>query len=198
MLSRTIPMADADVRYYPGWFSRNTADAYYSTLKSELCWRQDSIKLFGKRMQIPRLQAWYGDPHCHYAYSGLALTPLPFHPVLSSIRKKLEKELSAQFNCVLCNWYRDGQDSMSFHSDDEPELGDKPTIASITFGEKRNFDFKHKSTGEKCRLGLEHGSLLIMAGDTQKHYVHGINKTKRVTAPRINLTYRYITPHYER
>ena len=189
-----LPLEHGDVTYYPRWLSNFKADDYLNVLQSELKWRQDNIKLFGKSVPIPRLQAWYGDTHCVYSYSGLKLVPQAFTPSLAALANKLQTQLNASFNCVLCNWYRDGQDSMSMHADDEPELGFRPVIASVTLGEARNFDFKHKMSGEKYRLCLEHGSLLVMAGDTQRNYLHGISKTKRLVAPRINLTYRYIAP----
>jgi alkylated DNA repair dioxygenase AlkB len=187
-----LPLEEGDVTYYPAWLEQAHADQLFATLQSEIAWRQDTIKLFGKLVKIPRLQAWYGAAHCRYGYSGLALTPLPFTPLLNNLQAKLEAELNAPFNCVLCNWYRDGRDSMSMHADDEPELGYQPTIASITLGTQRAFDFKHKRTTEKHRVVLEHGSLLTMSGDTQSNYLHGINKSKRVSTSRINLTFRYI------
>jgi len=188
----TLPLAQGDVVYYPNWLSPSEADEFYEQLSREIQWRQDSIKLFGRWVKIPRLQAWYGESHCQYGYSGLALTPLSMTPSLERIKSKCEHTAGASFNCVLANWYRDGQDSMSMHADDEPELGERPVIASVTLGQARSFVFKHKHTDEKHRILLEHGSLLIMAGDTQTYYNHGINKTKRVQSPRINLTYRYI------
>ena len=187
-----LPLKDGQVQYYPQWLSQADSDRFLEQLRDELEWRQDSIKLFGRWVKIPRLQAWYGESHCQYGYSGLALTPLSMTPSLERIKSKCEHTAGAPFNCVLANWYRDGQDSMSMHADDEPELGERPVIASVTLGQARSFDFKHKHTDEKHRIVLEHGSLLIMAGDTQTYYNHGINKTKRVQSPRINLTYRYI------
>ncbi|MFC3094333.1 alpha-ketoglutarate-dependent dioxygenase AlkB [Alteromonas sediminis] len=191
-IAQRIPLEQGDVSYYPDWLTTREADALYDQLLQDIQWRQDTIKLFGRWVKIPRLQAWYGEQHCHYGYSGLSLAPLPMPASLESIKRKCEKTAKAPFNCVLANWYRDGQDSMSFHADDEPELGERPVIASVTFGQSRPFDFKHKLSSEKHRVLLQHGSLLVMAGDTQTYYNHGVNKSARHMASRINLTFRYI------
>ena len=191
-----LPLSEADVRYYPSALSQDDADSFFALLKNELPWQQDTIKLFGKSVKIPRLQSWHGDPECTYTYSNLTMAPNPWTKSLSSIKAKCEalcaQSYGTRFNSVLANWYRDGKDSMSFHSDDEPELGTNPVIASVTLGEARPFVFKHKETKEKYTQVLEHGSVLIMAGATQSHYVHGIAKTAKPIGGRINLTFRHL------
>lgn len=189
-----LPLHGADVVYYPRWLNAEHATAYYDTLASSLSWAQDTIKLFGKPVKIPRLQAWYGDITTAYAYSGLTMIPKTWTPELQALREYCEQTAGCAFNSVLANWYRHGQDSMGMHADDEPELGAQPVIASVTLGEARPFIFKHKRTKASHRISLEHGSLLLMRGDTQRHYLHGINKTTRDISGRINLTFRYIYP----
>ena len=189
-----MSLPDATVTYYPKWLTANQASRYQAILQEELLWSQDYIKIYGRTVKIPRLQAWYGEPEALYTYSKLEMKPLAWHPVLADLRAKLEEECAAQFNSVLANWYRHGQDSMGMHSDDEPELGVRPVIASLTLGQARGFIMKHKITGQKEVLDLAHGSLLVMSGDTQANWQHGINKTKKTVADRINLTFRHITP----
>lgn len=194
--SHKLPLSEGDVTYFPHALSKNDADTFFELLKAELPWRQDSIRLFGKPVKIPRLQSWHGDDDCTYTYSNLTMPPNPWTNSLLSIKDCCEALCAAtqntKFNSVLANWYRDGQDSMSFHSDDEPELGINPVIASVTLGEARPFVFKHKETKEKYTQVLEHGSVLIMAGTTQSHYVHGIAKTAKPIGGRINLTFRHL------
>ena len=187
-----LPLSEADVRYYPNALSSSDANRCFEALKAELPWRQDAIRLFGKSVNIPRLQSWHGDPHCTYTYSNLTMAPNPWSKTLSELRETCEQITGTQFNSVLANWYRDGQDSMSLHADDEPELGINPTIASLTLGEARPFVLRHKETKARFTQVLEHGSVLIMAGTTQSHYVHGIAKTAKPIGGRINLTFRHL------
>ncbi len=189
-----IPLPGADVVYMPRWLADQEATAFYHALASSLSWSQDTIKLFGKPVKIPRLQAWYGDLTTQYTYSGLTMVPKEWTTELQNLRSRCEKAAECRFNSVLANWYRHGQDSMGMHADDEPELGVQPVIASVTLGEGRPFILRHKQTKETARINLEHGSLLIMRGDTQRNYLHGINKTTRSIGGRINLTFRYIYP----
>ena len=189
-----LALPDAQVSYQANWLDNREATAFAARLKTELQWQQDTIKLFGKLVKIPRLQAWYGDADACYQYSGLAMTPRPWHPLLSQLKNQLEQHCDCRFNSVLANWYRDGKDSMGMHSDDEPELGPAPTIASLTLGQARPFAFVHKATKARTVYTLEHGSLLLMQGQTQRFYQHGINKTARPVDDRINLTFRYVYP----
>lgn len=189
-----LGLPEASVHYYPSWLSGAEATDFQRALETELPWAQDTIKLFGKAVKIPRLQSWHGDPACAYTYSGLTMTPKPWTASLTQLKLRCEATLNHSFNSVLANWYRHGQDSMSLHADDEPELGPNPTIASVTLGEPRPFVFKHKETGKRYTQVLEHGSLLVMAGATQSHYVHGIAKTQKPIDGRINLTFRFLYP----
>lgn len=189
---QSLPLADAKVQYLANWLDNKTADCLYEVFQHELDWREGLIKMFGKTVKIPRLQAWYGDAGTDYEYSGVTMSPLPWQDDLHKLKVKCEHQCGSSFNSVLANFYRYGQDGMGMHSDNEPELGPEPIIASVSLGEVRNFDFKHKLNGEKCRLPLEHGSLLIMSGETQKYWLHGIAKTKKHIKPRLNFTFRKI------
>jgi alkylated DNA repair dioxygenase AlkB len=189
---QSLPLADAKVQYLANWLDNETADSLLYLFQRELDWSEGEIKIFGKKIKIPRLQAWYGDAGTNYAYSGVIMHPIPWHDELQTLKARCEHQCGSTFNSVLANLYRDGQDSMGMHSDDEPELGIEPIIASVSLGEVRNFDFKHKVNGDKFRLPLEHGSLLIMSGKTQQYWRHGIAKTKKQIEPRINFTFRQI------
>lgn len=143
-------------------------------------------------VDIPRLQAWYGDVDAAYTYSKLTLTPEPWTANLLSLKQCVSEFCQHEFNAMLANCYRDQQDSVSWHSDDEAELGEQPCIASLSFGCERVFHLKHKHTGEKFKLPLQSGSLLVMSGETQKNWLHAIHKTRIEKTMRINLTFRKI------
>ncbi len=195
-----LPMKDADVRYIPQAFSSSEADADMQTLITALPWQQDDIKMFGRTVRIPRLQVWCGDKGTAYRYSGKTLQPHPWHPILRKLRERCESICGSPLNAVLGNYYRDGNDSMGWHADNEPELVAGSPIVSVSFGVERDFDFKHvdDSREKPCRyrLSLEHGSVLIMHGDTQKYWQHALPKRKRCERPRMNFTFRRITPYY--
>ncbi len=195
-----LPMIDADVRYYPNFLAENDADALMQRLMSDLRWRQDDIKMFGRTVRIPRLQAWYGDANVDYRYSGKTLTPLPWQSDLLQLKYRCEAVTGNSFNSVLANWYRDGQDSMGWHADNEPELLQGAAIASISLGAARDFDFKHvndtKHQPQRQRVVLEHGSLLVMAGNTQQFWQHALPKRQRCDTSRLNFTFRCIIPDY--
>lgn len=159
-------------------------------LLAETDWREETVVVYGKRHLQPRLSAWYGD--AAYTYSGLRLQPAPFTPLLHTLRHAVETATGHPFNSVLLNYYRNERDSMGMHSDDEPELGPSPAIASLSFGAARTFILKHKHNKRTVRVELTDGSLLLMAGETQKHWLHGINKMTRMLQARINLTFRNI------
>jgi alkylated DNA repair dioxygenase AlkB len=159
-------------------------------LVDETAWREETVVVYGKRHLQPRLTAWHGD--AAYTYSGLRLEPLPFTPLLQAIRAAVESATGCHFNSVLLNYYRNERDSMGMHSDDEPELGPEPAIASVSFGAMRTFVLRHKRSKRTLKLDLTDGSVLLMAGQLQKHWVHGINKLARPRGPRLNLTFRYI------
>lgn len=187
-----LPMEDAKVHYYHDFFQIDEANRYFVELKNTLCWSQDEISLFGRRVKIPRLQAWHGDPEAIYRYSKLVMQPKPWTETLRAIKFKIEQQSANKFNSVLANYYRNGQDSMGWHSDDEPELGRQPVIASVSFGATRDFDFRHKRSKQKHRIALTHGSLLIMQGNTQHNWQHGIAKRRADLAGRISLTFRQV------
>jgi len=163
-------------------------------LIAEVPWRAEEVTVWGRLVLQPRLTAWYGDAGANYAYSGIQLRPHPWTPLLLDIKTRIEDAVGATFNSVLLNYYRDHNDSIGFHSDDESELGDRPIIASLSFGEERIFVLKHKRLREAkpLRLRLASGSLLLMAGDTQHCWRHGIPKESRQCGPRVNLTFRRI------
>ncbi|MDC8004519.1 alpha-ketoglutarate-dependent dioxygenase AlkB [Aureisphaera galaxeae] len=186
-----IPLPDASISYYPTFFGPEEADALYEELYRETPWQQDDIKIFGKVYAQPRLTALYGSEEKTYRYSGLTMYPKLFTPTLLEIKDRVEKETGNHFNAVLLNLYRDGNDSNGWHSDDEKELGTNPVIASVSLGAKRCFQLKHKRDKKlKYKLFLNHGSLLLMSGETQHHWKHQLPKTKKINVPRINLTFR--------
>ncbi|MES2130056.1 MAG: alpha-ketoglutarate-dependent dioxygenase AlkB [Pseudomonadota bacterium] len=153
-------------------------------------WRAEHITVYGKQYLQPRLTAWHGE--ARYAYSGLSLDPLPWTPLLAAIRDAVQAVTACRFNSVLLNYYRDGQDSMGMHSDDEAELGPEPAIASLSFGATRTFILKHKRRKLRHTIVLTDGSLLLMHGPTQHNWLHGIHKESRPCGARVNLTFRYI------
>jgi len=163
-------------------------------LIADIPWRQESITLFGKTHLQPRLLCWMGDPGCAYAYSGTRHEPELWHPLVRALRGKAEAMTGVRFNSVLLNYYRNGQDSMGYHADDEPELGERPTIASLSFGAQRIMHFRHRHDRSIAtqKIVLTDGSLLIMRGDCQADWKHAISKTRKVIGPRVNLTFRHI------
>ena len=189
-----IEIPDADVSYCPRANLGADPDLLLKQLIEQIPWRTEVINLWGKEYQQPRLAAWFGDPEARYTYSGLALDPLPWTELLSVLRSHVEALAGAAFNSVLLNYYRDHRDSMGMHSDDEPELGRNPTIASVSLGEQRTFVMKHKfrKALKPVHLPLDHGSLLLMTGATQHNWKHGINKVAQPCGPRVNLTFRRI------
>jgi alkylated DNA repair dioxygenase AlkB len=189
-----IPMQQAEIYYQPQLALGNSADAIMRELIDNVPWRVEHIVMWGKTVAQPRLTAWYGDEESEYAYSGIHLSPLPWTALLLDLKKRVETASNITFNSVLLNYYRDNNDSMGFHSDDERELGNQPVIASLSFGEERTFILKHKTAKavKPVQLKLASGSLLLMKSDTQKYWKHGINKEPRQCGPRVNLTFRCI------
>jgi alkylated DNA repair dioxygenase AlkB len=189
-----LEMPDAEVRLYPGLFGVEESDRLYQELNQTILWQQDQIKIFGKTVPLPRLTAWYGEPGKSYTYSGIQMTPYEWTRSLVEIKSRIEPLAGVEFNSVLLNLYRTGQDSVAWHSDDEPELGENPVIGSVSFGGTRRFALKHKYRKElsKVEVDLTHGSFLLMAGSTQHFWQHQIAKTTKKVQPRINLTFRVI------
>lgn len=192
MQSFKLPLKDANVEYVANWLTHKHAKHLMEHFMRSLEWQQPAIRLYGKEHLLPRLQAWYGDPGTEYEYSKLLMKPLPWELRLAKLKEACEQKCNVAFNSVLANWYRDGKDSMGMHADNEAELGSEPTIASVSFGQTRRFIFKNIHTKETYKMLLEHGSLLIMSGDTQKNWHHGINKSKTQHGPRLNFTFRYV------
>ena len=167
------------------------ADFYFQLLQAKLEWRQEPIKIFGKMVMQPRLTALYGDPDRPYGYSGIQMQPVAWTEELLEIKDSIEKFSGEDFTHVLCNYYRDGQDSMGWHRDNEAVLGKNPSIASVTFGATRSFQIRnYQSKSHKIDIPLTHGSLLMMTGESQHHWEHQVPKTKKALGPRINLTFR--------
>ena len=180
----------------PTWADAATADAWFERLTHETPWRQEQIRLFGREVTVPRLTAWVADEGLTYTYSGLTHEPSPWTDTLRAIRRRLHETTGIDFNGVLLNRYRDGEDSMGWHADDEPELGPAPTIASVSLGAIRTFQLKHRTRKDVARVDVDlaHGSLLVMRPPTQAHWLHQIPKRRGRDAPgeRINLTFRRI------
>lgn len=189
-----IPLPDADVQFRPSFYGSPQSEDFLNRLLAETCWKQEAITLWGKQHLQPRLSAWYGDADTMYAYSGVVLNPHPWTDTLLQIRRDIEEATGHRFNSVLLNLYRDENDSVGWHSDAEPELGSMPVIASLSLGETRTFRFRHKSRKELKPISLEltDGSLLLMAGPTQRFWQHTLVKERRPCGPRINLTFRTI------
>lgn len=189
---RVVLARDGLVTYDPHFLDRATADAAFRILVSGIAWAQESLTIYGRRIPFPRLTAWYGDPGAVYTYSGIRNDPQRWTAPLRDLRDRLERRLGARFNSVLLNQYRHGAESMGWHTDDEPELGDEPLIASLSLGAVREFQLKHRSAGTRIALALGHGSLLLMSGQTQRHWLHRLPKAPGVPGIRINLTFRAI------
>jgi alkylated DNA repair dioxygenase AlkB len=189
----TLPLArGAWLEHEPAWLDRAAADQLLAAVRDELAWEQREIVLFGRRVLQPRLVAWAGL--MPYRYSGQTLPPRPFTAALERLLPEVSARAHAAFNHVLANRYRDGDDSMGLHADDEPELGPEPIVATVSLGASRRFVLKPRrpADGAPLSLALEHGGLLVMGGSCQRHYVHGIPKQAGATAERVSLTFRRV------
>ncbi|MGV3524283.1 MAG: alpha-ketoglutarate-dependent dioxygenase AlkB family protein [Candidatus Sericytochromatia bacterium] len=198
MSPRSLPLTAlpaSDFERLPAWLSADAADALLARLLAEVPWQQGTIRLFGRTLPEPRLSAWYGDPEAAYRYAGRQLTPLPWLPELALLRAQLVSALKCPLNSVLLNLYRNGHDSMGLHSDDEPELGPEPVIASLSLGATRRFRVVPKQPGCASASGdLAHGDLFVMRGQSQQAWKHALPKQPHVTEARLNLTFRQIAP----
>ncbi|HKJ49240.1 MAG TPA: alpha-ketoglutarate-dependent dioxygenase AlkB [Christiangramia sp.] len=193
MKKETIILKDGKIEYYQGFLKIEKAYEYFEALLNYDGWRHDKIKLFGREIYQPRLTALFGQPGKNYTYSGLEMIPEPFTKELQEIKDQCEKLTLSSFNVCLANLYRDGKDSMGWHSDDEKELGKEPIIASVSLGAERIFHLKHKKDKTaRHKIRLQHGSLLVMRGTTQEFWKHQLPKTKQTLNPRVNLTFRKI------
>ncbi|MDP2699526.1 alpha-ketoglutarate-dependent dioxygenase AlkB [Thalassospira sp.] len=164
------------------------ADRVFERLQSRIIWQQETARMMGRDIAVPRLTAWFGD--VAYRYSGVYHPAAPFPEILLPLKSRAEEKAGVAFNTVLLNRYRDGRDSVSWHADDEAVLGINPVIASLSFGAPRRFHFKHRASGERIDVDLPHNSMLVMAGETQHCWIHQIPKTARPVGQRINLTFR--------
>lgn len=174
------------------WLQVSAAD-FAKIQFSHINWKQDKIAMYGKTIPLPRLTAWYGDPRKTYTYSGITSQPNQWNKGLLYIKEKIELAIAASFNSVLLNWYRSGDDHLSWHADDEAELGKNPIIASVSFGESRDFVLRRTDNpAQKIVIALQHGSLLVMAGELQHYWQHSVPKRKQVQGSRFNLTFRQI------
>lgn len=184
------PAGPSCVTHRAAWV--DAPDDVFDRLSAEIAWEQKDITMFGRTVPTPRLTAWMGD--VAYTYSGVLNEPTPWPPTLLALRDRLAGELGVAFNSCLANLYRDGADSMGYHSDDEPELGPRPVIASVSLGARRGFTLRHRVTRERWTWSLGEGDLLVMEGESQTDYAHAVPKTARPIGPRMNLTFRLFLP----
>lgn len=189
----TIELPDATLVFEPDFLPGDEANTLLTSLLQKTPWRQDEIRIFGKTHPQPRLTALFGNNGNSYSYSGITMDPEPFTNELKDLKEKVEQRCGHTFTTCLLNLYRDGHDSNGWHADDEKELGTNPVIASVSLGETRVFHLKHRRQKSlRYRMRLVHGSLLVMRGPMQHHWLHQIPKTRKPVKPRINLTFRSI------
>lgn len=184
------PDRQSEITFWPSWLGSTEADDLLAIAIDQVTWRQDNIHIAGKSIPIPRLQNWYGDPTTSYTYSRIKLQAVAFPPWMELLRRRVERQTGNCFNRTLVNYYRDGQDSVDWHADDERELGPEPIIASVSLGQERAFLLRHKTTKERLKINLPHGSLMMMGPGIQEHWHHSVAKDKNVVGPRINFTFR--------
>lgn len=181
---------DGIVNYYGKLFSRQEADRYFNNLLTGIEWKNDEAIILGRLIITKRKAAWYGDAAFKYSYSNRTKIALPWTKELLALKLKIEDETGENFNSCLLNLYHSGEEGMAWHSDGEKDLKKNGSIGSLSFGAERKFSFKHKSSKETVSVLLEHGSLLVMKGETQNHWLHRLPPTKKILTPRINLTFR--------
>lgn len=189
-----LPIVDAEIMMFRNVPLGQDYQALLKRLIDDTPWRSESIKMWAKSVPQPRLIAWYGEPGATYSYSGIKLAPHAWTETILNLKRRVEALSEHHFNSVLLNYYRDHRDSMGFHSDDEPELGKQPTISSLSLGEERRFQLKHRHRTDlkTVSIPLAEGSLLVMRGKTQTYWKHGIPKERIPCGPRVNLTFRFI------
>ncbi|WP_374013090.1 alpha-ketoglutarate-dependent dioxygenase AlkB [Pseudoxanthomonas koreensis] len=188
-------LPDAQVRLARDWLAPEAAADLMAALLHEVPWETHHVRLFGRTLPSPRLSCWIGDAEAVYRYSGSRFQPRPWTPSLAALRARLQDALGQPFNSVLANRYRSGADAMGWHSDDEPELGPEPLIASLSLGATRRFLLRHRhDAGVRLALELPAGSLLLMQGATQRCWKHALPRTARPVGERINLTFRQVLP----
>jgi len=185
---------DGEVHYYGPVIPHEKANFYLKELMQGIAWKNDRAVLFGKTIITNRKVAWYADEPFSYTYSKIKKTALPWTKTLLDLKDIIEKESGEQYNSCLLNLYHNGSEGVSWHSDGEKDLKKNGAIGSLSLGAQRKFSFKHKRTKENVSKILEHGSLLVMRGVTQSHWVHQLPTTKTIHSPRVNLTFRKIAP----
>ncbi|MBC2608095.1 alpha-ketoglutarate-dependent dioxygenase AlkB family protein [Pelagicoccus albus] len=190
VLPISILPADGEALYHGCIFSNDVSEKWLSYLLNEIPWKRDVVVMYGKTIETSRKVAWFGDRAFDYRYSGRVRTALVWTDRLRELKRIVEENTGESFNSCLLNLYADGDQGMSWHSDDEKELEESSAIASLSFGAERRFDFRRKSDKLKVSVQLGHGSLLVMKGETQKYWQHQIPKTKKVHSARVNLTFR--------
>ena len=183
----------ADIVFWPQWLDQSSANSLLTTAIEQTPWREDFIQIMGKKIPIPRLQNWFGDPGTSYTYSRIRLPAIKFPDWMNALRLNVEANTKCQFNRALVNYYRDGSDSVDWHADDEPELGVEPVIASVSLGASREFQLRHNISREIVKIVLPHGSLLLMSGGIQEYWQHRIAKVKNLNEARVNFTFRYMS-----
>lgn len=192
---RHIPVKDGKLIHLPGFIDETASENLLDNLRKEIIWKQETLKIFGRQYLTPRLTAWYGDAGMTYNYSGLKLQPLDWTPSLQEVKQQIEQKIQCTFNSVLLNWYRNGNDSMGWHADDEKELGKNPVIASLSLGQARYLHFRRKDNHkDSFKILLENGSLLIMSETLQHYWQHALPKSTKPMGERMNLTFRTIFP----
>ena len=192
---KPLPLPGAELLWDPAWLAPASADALMAQLQQQIPWETHRIRMFGRWLDSPRRSCWIGDAGASYVYSGARFEPRPWPQALSGLREPLQQATGVAFNSVLANLYRDGRDAMGWHADDEPELGLRPVIASLSLGQTRRFKLKHRQDpARQLDLDLGPGSLLVMRGDTQAQFKHALPRSARPMGPRINLTFRLICP----
>jgi alkylated DNA repair dioxygenase AlkB len=184
---------DGELVLHRNAFDPQESAALFRALLAEIRWTQHMVTVYGRRLAAPRLSAWYGDPGAAYSYSGLRLQPVPWTEALRGIKERAEGRARTAFNSVLLNLYRDGRDSVGWHSDAEPELGRNPVIASVSFGATRRLVLAHKKRKIRVAVDLDAGSLLVMGGEMQHHWRHQLPKASGALGARINLSFRAVT-----
>src|SRR5690606_13456043 len=190
--SEHISIPNGELLYVRHFLDTSQSDRYLNLLLKSVDWKQESMHLNGKTLQFPRLTTWYGDPNTSYAFSGITLQPTAFTPALLEIKRHVETLAGVKSNSVLLNRYRNGNDSISWHADDEKELGRNPVIASLNVGATRVFQLRHNDTKEKIAQELSNGSLLITRGELQHLWKHQTTKSEQAVCERLNLTFRVI------
>lgn len=188
------PLYPNCIEYWPEALNFDHANEFYHYLVGHIQWQQPEVVVYGKSHRIPRKQGWMADASLDYGYSDHKLVAEPWLPNVEDVKRYVEQLTGHQFNSVLFNWYRNGDDKMGWHADDEAELGSNPAVATLSLGAERDFQFRHNQSQKMYNMGLKHGSLLLMKPGMQSSYKHHLPARRKVTEGRISLTFRFIQP----